>query len=98
MSVSLHPFTDAGEGMLRIKTRFGEDYYVHTLFFRKEWITISCIDKRTSSIGTPTLEEAAFNHLTACQKVKELHEQRSRREENVSPDFDPEDNKDTFAF
>lgn len=69
--------------MQRIKTRFGEDCHVLTLYFMGKWVTISVVGKKTSSTDAPTLQEAGSNHLVACHKVKELYEQRGRLTEQL---------------
>lgn len=60
--------------MLRIKTKFGEGYYVHTIPFTKGWITCSCIAGACTSFESNDLLFAGRTHLDQAVKVKEEYD------------------------
>jgi hypothetical protein len=70
--------------MLRIKTRFSEHDYVHTLLSCGKWITISVSEGKTTSTDALNLFDAGRNHLIAAHKVKLVYEQRGQTSATIS--------------
>ncbi len=63
--------------MIRIRTKIGEGR-VFTLYFQGEWVTIMSGAGKTQSTEADTLMGAGINHLTYCQKLKEIANERGR--------------------
>ncbi len=63
--------------MLRIRTKVGEGK-VFTLYFQGEWVTIMSGVGKTQSTESDTLMGAGINHLTYCQRLKEIANERGR--------------------
>ena len=63
--------------MLRIRTKVGEGK-VFTLYFQGEWVTIMSGMGKTQSTESDTLMGAGINHLTYCQRLKEITNERGR--------------------
>lgn len=63
--------------MLRIRTKVGEGK-VFTLYFQGEWVTIMSGVGKTQSTESDTIMGAGINHLTYCQRLKEITNERGR--------------------
>ena len=57
--------------MLRIKTKFDEHYYVHTLYYpaMRTWMTFACVAGAVTSFDSDYLYYAGQVHLEHSKRV-----------------------------
>lgn len=63
--------------MIRMRTKVGNGR-VFTLYFMGKWVTLINDGQRASSTDSDNLLDAGINHLNACNKLKEIMDERGR--------------------